>query len=484
MTATAARSPGVAAAGGRTAFLALGSNLGDRRAHLEAALAALERADGVRVAAVSHAFENPAVVNPAVVNSAVGGPPQGDYLNAVAELATSLDPPALHRLCVGLERRAGRVRTTPDAPRTLDLDLLAVGDEVVAEPELTLPHPRALARAFVLGPWAEIAPQARVPGTSLAVVAAAARLRAAKPGAFEALVRAGPLAWARPRAGRPLVLRDRAALLAWRAALPGTLGFVPTMGALHAGHASLARRARAASDHVLVSVFVNPLQFGPREDFARYPRTLEADLDLLADEGVDAVYAPSADDVYREGDATTVEVAGPAEGYEGARRPGHFRGVATVVTKLLLCVRPDATWFGRKDAQQVAVVARVHADLGLPGRVVVAPTVRAADDLALSSRNRYLGDEDRARAAALPRALGAARDLAARGEPQALLLVARAREVLAADGVEAEYVDVVEPVGFRAVTHVGDEPALLVAAARVGAVRLLDNEWLVCPGAR
>jgi pantoate--beta-alanine ligase len=305
-------------------------------------------------------------------------------------------------------------------------------------------------------------------------------LRARDPAAFASLRRGCcPRRDAeKPRGG---CCPDAAALAAWRARV-GTVGLVPTMGALHEGHASLARRARAACDAVLATIFVNPLQFGPTEDLARYPRTFDADLDLLAGVGADAVYAPTVDDLYPAGFSTHVDVDGPTAGFEGAARPGHFRGVATVVAKLLARARPDRAWFGRKDAQQVAVVRRMHADLDLPGTVVVAPTVRDVDGLALSSRNRYLTPDERARVA-IPRALDAARALAATGERRRDALVAAARAVLdAAHDVAPAYVEVVDPARFAPLAALGETPALLVIAAKVGTTRLLDNEWLLAPG--
>lgn len=468
----APRRPGLPAPG-QPAFVALGSNVGDRRAHLEAALVALGATPGVRVAAVSAAYQNPPV----------GGPPQDDYWNAVAELVTTLSPEALAARLHAVEAAAGRVRTVPAAPRTLDLDLLSCGDEVCRTPALELPHPRATCRAFVLAPWADVAPDAVVPGTGATVLAHATRLRGREPAAFAALRRVALLRVAAPRGARPAVLPDAEALAAWRARVEGTVGLVPTMGALHEGHASLARRARAACDAVLATIFVNPLQFGPTEDLARYPRTFDADLDLLADVGADAVYAPTVDDLYPAGFSTHVDVDGPTAGFEGAARPGHFRGVATVVAKLFARTRPDRAFFGRKDAQQVAVVRRMHADLDLPGAVVVAPTVRDADGLALSSRNRYLTPDERARALAIPRALDAARARAAAGERRRDALVAAARAVLdgAAD-VATAYVEVVDPARFVPLAELGAAPALLVVAAKVGTTRLLDNEWLLAPG--
>ena len=310
-----------------------------------------------------------------------------------------------------------------------------------------------------------------------------ARRQAADPASFASLTRAAiltprPSAAATPR--RPRVLADREALAAWRREAGGVVGFVPTMGALHEGHAALARRARAGSDVVLASLFVNPLQFGPNEDFSRYPRTFEADLDLLGREGVDAVYAPAAPDLYPPGFSTSVRVAGPSAGFEGAARPGHFEGVATVVLKLLLRTGAARAWFGRKDGQQVAVVRRLVRDLDLPVEIVVAPTVRDVDGLALSSRNRYLAPDDRVRARAIPEALDAAVAAAALGERDATRLVALVRGRLEADPLRAPaYVDVVDPDSFEPIPRLPDAPALLVTAVRVGTTRLLDNAWMM-----
>ena len=455
------------------AFVALGGNVGDRRARLEGGLSRLAATPGVRVAAVSAAYENPAV----------GGPPQDVFWNAVAEAWTTLPSHDFWRRLRAIEHAEGRVRAERHGPRTLDLDLLAFDGVVQGDTQLTLPHPEALARAFTLQPWSDIAPDAVVPGTGAPVVVHVARLLGREPEAFDALT---PVALLRPTssaaAPRPTVLKDRAALSAWRGSVSGTVGFVPTMGALHEGHAALVRRARAACDRVLASVFVNPLQFGPSEDFTRYPRTFEADLDLLAREGADAVYAPDAGDLYPEGFSTAVEVGGPSQGFEGAARPGHFRGVATVVAKLLQRTRADQAFFGRKDAQQAAVIRRLVRDLDLPTEVVVAPTVRDLDGLALSSRNRYLSPGQRTVALGLPAALDRGRRAAAGGEREASRILGAVLARLAADpGRTVEYVGLVDAEGYRPVERLGDAPALLVAAVRVGTTRLLDNAWVAAP---
>jgi pantoate--beta-alanine ligase len=235
--------------------------------------------------------------------------------------------------------------------------------------------------------------------------------------------------------------------------LPGSgiVGLVPTMGALHAGHAALFEAARPDCDVLVASVFVNPAQFSEQTDLTAYPRDLDRDAGFAAEHGVDVVFAPRADEMYPDGFATWVEPRGVADGLESAYRPGHFRGVATVCLKLFNLVRPQLAWFGRKDAQQVAVVKQLVRDLNVPVEIRVVETARDHDGLAFSSRNSRLSDEDRVIARAIPRALEA-RDVAA------------ARAVLAAAGVEPDYVEVAD----------FDGPTLLVAA-RVGSTRLIDN---------
>lgn len=256
----------------------------------------------------------------------------------------------------------------------------------------------------------------------------------------------------------------------------GRIGFVPTMGALHEGHATLLRAARADSDTVVLSIFVNPTQFEEQSDLASYPRDEDADLLRAVGEGVDVVFAPEPSDVYPPGFATTVRVTGPiAETLEGAHRGrGHFDGVATVVTKLLLAVLPDTAYFGAKDAQQVAVVRRMVADLGIPVRIAVCPTSRDPDGLARSSRNTRLSEAERAQALAIPRALQAVTDAAADGVVDAARLRDLAVGVLADAGVEPEYVELVDPDTFAPASDLS-RPVLVAIAARVGATRLIDN---------
>src|SRR5262245_56124998 len=246
------------------------------------------------------------------------------------------------------------------------------------------------------------------------------------------------------------------------------------MGALHEGHRSLMRLARLENDFVVASIFVNPLQFAPGEDFARYPRMPEKDASALEAEGVDLLYRPEPSAFYPPDFSTSVEVREVTEGGEGAKRPGHFRGVATVVAKLFLQVEPDAAYFGRKDLQQVAVIRRMARDLDFPVRIVVGETVREPDGLALSSRNAYLSTEERALAASLPRALFAARDAAAAGKRDARTLEAETRRRLEGAGLVVDYVEVVDPDSMRRLEEAAAGSAI-AAAVRVGKTRLIDN---------
>lgn len=253
----------------------------------------------------------------------------------------------------------------------------------------------------------------------------------------------------------------------------GTIGLVPTMGALHEGHLSLVRSARARCTHVIATIFVNPLQFGPNEDFSRYPRTFERDVELLTNEGVDWLFAPSAEEMYPQGAQTTVDVPEVGARLDGASRPGHFRGVATVVSKLFHITQPDLAFFGQKDAAQVAVLRSMVRDLNFPLEMVVCPTVREADGLALSSRNRYLNEEERGRALVLSQALRKAEALAEAGTP-ATLRDAMLSEFEGTDGVRVDYVAVVDPDTLLDVSDLS-RGALLAVAAWVGSTRLIDN---------
>jgi pantoate--beta-alanine ligase len=265
-----------------------------------------------------------------------------------------------------------------------------------------------------------------------------------------------------------------------------SVGFVPTMGALHDGHISLVRAARAECDLVVMSIFVNPTQFNDAGDLAAYPRDAARDAALAAEAGVDVLFVPAADEMYPAGFATTVSVAGLTDVLEGAHRgAAHFHGVTTVVTKLLNIVAPDAAYFGQKDAQQALVVRRLVRDLDIPVRIEVCPTVREADGLALSSRNRHLSEGDRERARSLGRALEAARTAVAGGASDPAEVLGAARAPLADAGIEPEYVALVDPDTLTPVETLGESGGVLVAvAAQVGPVRLIDNTLIRLEAAR
>jgi pantoate--beta-alanine ligase len=253
------------------------------------------------------------------------------------------------------------------------------------------------------------------------------------------------------------------------------VGFVPTMGALHEGHLSLVRAAKKQCAPVVASIFVNPKQFGPGEDFKKYPRNLEADCSLLETMGVDYVFSPDAGEMYPRGFRTSVRVEGLSDEFEGQSRPGHFFGVATIVLKLLEIVRPQFAYFGRKDAQQARIIRQMTADLNLESEIVVCPIVREADGLAMSSRNAYLSKEERAAAAVLSRSLATVREKIEAGERAAAPLVEIIRATVATERlVSLDYAAIVDADSFECVDFAKGN-CLVLLAARVGSTRLIDN---------
>jgi pantoate--beta-alanine ligase len=425
-------------------FLGLGANLGDREGALREAVAALPD-----VVAVSPVYETDPVDSPE------GSPP---YLNAVVELASELRPRQLLDVAGRLEAALGRVRTGLNAPRTLDVDVLLAGNEVVDEPDLVVPHPRMRERRFVLAPLADLAPDL-VPPEDLAAAGGEVRRSGVSldPGAVRVVRTAGGMA---------------AALDAERL-LGRTVGVVPTLGALHEGHASLIRQSVVENDVTCVTVFVNPLQFGPGEDLAGYPRTFDADLRVAGGAGASLVFAPPPEEM--DMGVTRVAVGGPGAVLEAGSRPGHLEGVATVVTRLFALAGRSRAYFGEKDWQQLQVVTRLARDLGLPVEVVGCPTVREPDGLALSSRNAYLTAEERAAAPVLQRALraGAASILAGERDPEVVaeLVGAIVEAEPLATLVSSDVVDSATLVPPPALTG----SIRLLVAARFGRARLIDN---------
>lgn len=272
-----------------------------------------------------------------------------------------------------------------------------------------------------------------------------------------------------------LTVTSLAELRTVRASMEGTFGLVPTMGALHGGHCSLVKRAREECEHVGVSIFVNPSQFSPGEDFEKYPRPVQIDLDLLEDLGADVVWLPIPEEIYPQGFQTWVIVENLTEPLEGKSRPGHFRGVTTIVAKLLNSFSPDKAYFGQKDAQQVVVLARMAKDLNFPVELVVCPTVREADGLALSSRNAYLSSSEREAATVLYRSLNAAKTEYDKGERDADALREAMRSVIRSEPLACEeYVSAADAETLRELQKI-DGRVLLSLAVRIGKTRLIDN---------
>jgi pantoate--beta-alanine ligase len=278
------------------------------------------------------------------------------------------------------------------------------------------------------------------------------------------------------------IFRTVVELRQWSRALRGqpdaTIGLVPTMGALHEGHASLIRVARTSCSHVAVSIFVNPAQFGPNEDYSRYPRTFGTDCALAKAEGADVIFAPAVEELYPAGATTYIEVEGLCTLLDGASRPGHFRGVATVVAKLLIAAEPDRAFFGQKDAAQVAIIRRMVTDLRLATEIVVCPIVRDLDGLALSSRNIYLSPVERTQALTLSRVIRQIETLAAGGERRSEVLLQAARQAFSAvPGIRVDYIALVDLATLKPV-DLAAQGTLFAVAAWVGATRLIDNAIL------
>lgn len=449
--------------GDATAAVALGSNLGDRALHLDRAVQALRALPRTRVLAVSRWFET----------DPVGGPAGQDrYLNGAVLLETGLCPRELLDQLLSIEAGAGRVRIAgvQAVPRTLDLDLILHGDHVVAEPGLELPHPRAQERAFVLEPLAEIAPDLVFPRSGSTVRQALERLREGR-----RAVRGATLVFDTPAEARAWCAVERRA--------GRTIGFVPTMGALHAGHLELVERAAREADAAVVSVFVNPLQFGDKSDFERYRRDFAGDVALLRSAGCAMAFTGTLaqffpDELTRDGELPREHLVDPgpaALGLEGEFRPGHFAGVATIVERLFDVVAPTTAYFGEKDFQQTLVVRDLARRRGGPP-IVVCPTSREASGLARSSRNERLSEVQRAQAVAIVRALRTARAQWRAGERRAAPLSDAMRAVLAEARLEVEYAAVRDPERWSAGKPTAPlQRAQALVAARLGGVRLIDN---------
>ena len=445
------------------AFLGLGSNLGDRLAYLRGGV---------------HCLPDVVAVSPLYETDPIGGPPgQGAHLNCVVELWTVRTPRELMVAAQAAEAAAGRARVERWGPRTLDVDVLLVGDEKVDEPDLTVPHPRMWSRGFVLVPLGDLAPE---------LVLGSPHHQACQRGTccrYALSSTNGTRAGAGTSVRHSVTLELVESPSAWRATLDACrskgqrVGLVPTMGALHAGHLSLIRRAAADCDLVTVTDYVNPLQFGPAEDLAAYPRDRDGDCRLAGGVGADVMFAPSTEELWPVWPRTSVRVEGIGDLMEGASRPGHFAGVATVVAKLLFLAGPCWSYFGEKDYQQLAVIRRLVADLSIPVEVIGCPTVRDPDGLALSSRTAYRTPEERASAPQLYSALLAGTRAIEDDGVDVPALVVRGpwptplgRE----PRFDLDYAEVADPDDLTRPKRVQGEVRLLIAA-RLGRARLIDN---------
>jgi pantoate--beta-alanine ligase len=436
-------------------LLGLGSNLGERVANLRAALDELRGHSALKLLRHSSLMES----------APIGGPAeQRRYLNAAAVIETSLAPHDLMAVLLGIEGKLGRIRSEPWGPRTIDLDILLYGDQTIESPAAIVPHPRFAERRFALAPAAEIAGDWRHPTSQKTINQLLADLGPSGSRELGIQVILSPEDVQR----RTLALRQAGQ----------RISLVPTMGALHAGHLSLVEIARKRSDIVIATIFVNPTQFGPQEDFTRYPRTLDADLDALSSAGCGIALVPDAAAMYPSGFSTYVEPPAVSQPLEGVCRPGHFRGVATIVLKLFNIIPAHVACFGQKDYQQLQVIRRMALDLNLPIEIVACPTVREPDGLAMSSRNRYLSPTEREQALSLSRALGRAGELAAAGERDAMKIVAEMRRILADAKIDRiDYIAIADPDTLAEKSHL-DGPAIALIAAHVGTTRLIDNQLL------
>jgi pantoate--beta-alanine ligase len=436
-------------------LVGLGSNLGDRVSQLSAALDALRSLRQTRLLRHSTLIET----------APVGGPAgQERYLNGAALIETELPVEELWSQLSQIEQQLGRERRERWGPRTIDLDLLLYDQQIVHTSEVTVPHPRLGERRFVLEPAVEIAPEMRDTGSGRTIRELLERLGPPLPG----------------EAGLRIVLhpQDIQARMGELRRLGLRIGLVPTMGALHEGHLSLVRAARERADVVVATIFVNPTQFGPSEDFGKYPRTLETDLRALANNGCDWVFVPQPAEIYPPGFSTFVEPPSVARPLEGVCRPGHFRGVATVVLKLLEIVPADVACFGQKDYQQALVIRRMVEDLNLPVEIVTCPIVREPDGLAMSSRNRYLSPGERGQALALSRALKEADRMVRSGERSVTAIEAAMRNILADSRIDKiDYTTVADAETLSEISRIQGQAVALIACY-VGTTRLIDNQVL------
>lgn len=415
-------------------YLGLGSNLGDRQQNIRLALQRVGSLKNTKLVRISGIYET----DPC--NCPQGSP---RFLNLTAKVKTNLSARALIGELSGIETDLGRKDERKNSPRPIDLDILFYGNKRINSALLKIPHPRLKERDFVLKPLKEIAP---------------------------ALIKS--------LAKEVKVISDINITRKYAAKVKSggkTIGFVPTMGYLHSGHLSLIRQAKKDCDICLVSIFVNPIQFGPREDYKKYPRDLEVDSILAKSAGGDCIFYPQAKDMYDMGYSTYVNVEKITDYLCGASRPGHFRGVATVVAKLFNIVQPDIAYFGQKDFQQALVIKKMVKDLNMPLKIKVMPIVRDSDGLALSSRNVYLSAREKSDALVLSRSLQKAREIILRGERKAGKIIAAMRnEISRKKSARIDYITIAHAQTLEPLKYV-KKKALIALAVCFGKTRLIDN---------
>ncbi len=420
-------------------FIGIGSNLGDRERNIRRAIAFLKEAR-IEVLKESSLIET----------EPVGFQKQGKFLNGVLEVSTNLEPAKLLKTFKSIEKKMGRVKTIRNGPRIIDLDILLYEDKVIRTPRLIIPHPRMLKRNFVMKPLKEIA------------------LRNSKANAFKDVMRIIVSIGEIKKFIKSARQRGRA------------IGFVPTMGYLHEGHLSLMRQAKKDCDICAVSIFVNPLQFGPGEDFKRYPRDIKKDEFLSKTAGVDIIFYPSVKMMYPSQHLTYVEVEKISDGLCGVSRPGHFKGVATVVTKLFNIIQPDIAYFGQKDIQQAVVIQRMVKDLNMPLKIKVMPIMRDKDGLALSSRNAYLNRQQRKDAPVLWQSLKKAGHLIKDGQRSAEEIISVIHKIIRTKKTaKIDYVECVDAINLQPLKEIRGR-VIVAVAAWFGKTRLIDNIILKC----
>lgn len=411
-----------------TCFIGIGSNLGDREKNIKVAIDKLRKTKGVNIAKISRFYQT----RPEDFID------QGDFLNGVIRLSTDLAPYRLLQKLKQVESSLGRKETIRFGPRVIDLDILLYDNQRIKTKDLVIPHLRMYDRDFVLKPLREIAPEM----FKLKVISSVSRMRS-----FVAAA------------------RDK----------NKTVGFVPTMGYLHEGHLSLLRQAKQDSDKVIVSIFVNPAQFGPKDDFRRYPRDFKRDESILRAMGVDVVFYPGIEAIYPKEYLTYVNVEKITSGLCGVSRPGHFRGVTTIVTKLFNIVNPDIAYFGQKDFQQAKVIQRMVRDLNMPVKIKVMPIVREEDGLATSSRNTYLNKFQRSDAVVLYYSLMDTKALIKEGERNTRTIIKFIRDkIRQIKSARIDYIQIVDAKSLEKIDRISGK-VLIALAVWFGRTRLIDN---------